>query len=289
MVIVKLCRSVAGTLLFPLVTVAATSCSAPAAREYQLNGQVLAVDASRQEVTIRHDDIPQFMPGMTMPFKVGDAALLEGRTPGELVTATLIVNDTQAHLSAITRTGFAALPDAVGLPAAVRQPGEQVADATFVNQLGRERRLADWRGRVVAVTFMYTRCPLPNFCPVMDRNFQAVQEQVRADPALQGSVGLLSVTVDPRHDTPAVLASHAEGLNADPAVWEFLTSPRDGRAFAAQFGVSTIETQPEDQEIVHNLRTAVIDANGRLVIVLAGSEWNPADLVTALRHAREGR
>jgi protein SCO1/2 len=122
----------------------------------------------------------------------------------------------------------------------------------------------------------------------MDRHFRAVQDQVRADPALLGGVLLLSVSFDPEHDQPAVLTQHAARLGADPAVWHFLTGNRDDvEAFAAQFGVSVMRDRAG--EIAHNLRTAIIDGEGRLITSLSGSDWAPADLVAEIRRARARR
>jgi protein SCO1 len=268
-----------------------TGCQRPA-RRYQLNGQIVAVDPARQELTIKHQDIPGFMPGMTMAFKVWEPRLMASRTPGELVTATLVINGTEAHLRDVARTGFSPVVEAH--PATpvmdLLDPGEAARDATLVDETGTRHRLEDWRGRVLAVTFVYTRCPLPNFCPVMDRHFRAVQDQVRADPALRGGVLLLSVSVDPEHDQPVVLMKHAARLGADPAVWRFLTGNReDMDAFAAQFGVSVMRDKAVPDGIAHNLRTAIIDGEGKLITSLSGSEWAPADLVAEIRRARARR
>ena len=280
-------RPVAGIVIaLPLLPIA---CAREHVREFELRGQVLSVDLARQEVTIKHEDIPQFMPGMTMAFKVASPGLLDGRQRGDLVKATLVVRDTQPHLRTLERIGFAPLSEAemASRVPATLAPGEPVADAAFIDERGRSRRLTDWQGQVLAVTFIYTRCPLPNFCPLMDRHFRTVQDRVRTDAALAGSVRLLSVTFDPRYDTPAVLHEHAAKLHADPAIWSFVTGQADElEKFGSQFGVSILREGGTEQEIVHNLRTAVIDATGRLVTVLNGSEWAPSDLLTALVNAR---
>jgi protein SCO1 len=261
-------------------------------REYELRGQVLVVDAARKELTIAHGDIPGFMPGMTMAFKVREARLMEGRSAGELVTATLVVDDGTAHVSAVARTGFAAISEP-HLPTRVMElvePGDAVRDAALLDEQGGRRRLADWRGRVLAVTFVYTRCPLPHFCPAMDRHFKRVQEMVRGDEQLRDSVQLLSVSFDPDHDSPAVLARHAADRGAVPATWRFLTGDREEvETFAAQFGVSLLRADAAGAEIVHNLRTAVIDPEGRLVTTLSGGEWTPDELVSEIRRARASR
>jgi protein SCO1/2 len=170
------------------------------------------------------------------------------------------------------------------------EPGRPVRDAALVDESGRRRGLADWRGRVLAVTFIYTRCPLPNFCPLLDRHFKTVQGLVHEDAGLRDRVQLLSVSFDPEYDSSEVLAKRAAAVGADPAVWHFLTGGREAvESFASQFGVSVIREGSTPDEIVHNLRTAIIDADGRLVTTLSGSEWTPADLIAELRRAREKR
>jgi protein SCO1/2 len=165
-----------------------------------------------------------------------------------------------------------------------------VPDVSFVDEAGAARQLAGWRGRAIVVTFIFTRCPLPDFCPLMDTHFAAVQRQVRDDERLRGRVQLLSVSFDPSHDTPAVLAAHAKKNGADPAVWNFVTGDREEiDAFAALFGVSVMREGTNPSDIVHNLRTAVIDGNGRLVKVFNGIQWESADLVAELRSAVGGR
>jgi protein SCO1 len=275
--------------VFALAAMAA-ACAKPA-REYELRGVVVAVDPARQQITIAHEDIPRFMPGMTMPFHVRDARLLTGRVPGDVVRATLVVEESDAHLRTIERTGSAAVPDASSTPRP--EPlaaGALVPDAAFTDQDGQARHLSDWRGHVLAVTFIYTRCPVPNFCPLMDRHFQRTQQILREEDALRGRVRLLSISVDPAHDTPTVLASHAGKLQADPALWTFLTGNReDIERFASRVGVSLMPADAPAQEIVHNLRTAIIDANGRLAGILRGNEWTPSELVAQLRTAVDRR
>ena len=274
-----------------VVAVLAGACSRSGDREYELKGQVLAVDQARQEVTIKHEDIPRFMPGMTMAFRVHDRRLLDGRVPGDLVRATLVVGNNEAHLRTLERTGFAAVttPPPSTHVMDVLEVGEPVADASFRDERGAARRLTEWRGRVLAVTFTYTRCPVPNFCPLMDRHFKAVQEQVRGDAQLSGRVQLLSVTIDPAHDTPQVLATHAATLGADPAIWSFLTADAATiRQFASQFGLSIVASAAGETEIVHNLRTAVIDGSGKLAASFSGNEWTVTELVQRLRDTRAG-
>jgi protein SCO1/2 len=237
---------------------------------------------------------------MTMPYKVNDPALLDGKAPGDLFTATLVVEEVDAYLSALTRTGSAPLPDDARAPlitaADLLDTGEVVPDRVLVDQNGTPRLMVSLRGHRVALTFMYTRCPLPDFCPRMDRNFAEVQAAIAADPSM-ADVRLVSVTLDPAFDTPAVLKTHAAMLNADPAIWHFVTGePEEVMAFARAFGVTAEPGEPGATSpqrpgvgaggpdmMVHNLRTAVIDPQGRLVSVESGNTWTPAELIADLK------
>lgn len=273
-----------------LLTWGAAACTpAPApARQYPLEGQVLAVRPDTHELLIRHGDIANFMPGMTMPFRVADPAMLEGRVAGDLVKATLNVSDTDAWLSTVEKTGSAPLPDDMptgpAFEADLLAPGDEVPDTALTDETGHPVRLSDWRGSAVAVTFIYTRCPLPQYCPMIDRRFAEVQKLVADDAELRGRVRLLSVSFDPDTDRPEILAAHGAKLGADAAVWRFATAPRaevDG--FAIRFGVNVI--RETDGTITHNLRTAVVDPDGRLTTLIDGSTWTAAELVTDLRAA----
>ena len=269
-----------------LILAAAAGCSR--AREYALQGQVLAVDRGRQEITIKHEDVQGFMPAMTMPFKVRDAKLLDTATPGDLVRATLVVESSAAYLSRIERTGRAPLAASPETHTAMQtlERGNIVPDTVLIDQDGKPQRLSKWRGRVLGITFTYTRCPLPEFCPLMDRNFADVQRTVSSDRELKDRVHLLTISFDPDFDTPAVLAAHARHAGADPAFWTFLTGNHpDIDSLIERFGVSVFREGEKAQDVVHNLRTAVVDAEGRLVEVFNGNDWKPAELVTALRAA----
>jgi protein SCO1/2 len=228
------------------------------------------------------------MPGMTMPFKVQDARLLEGRTAGDLVTATLVVEENGAFLSTVERTGHSPLTEAP--PAAawmdVVAAGDRVPEVRLTDETGAARALSEWRGRAVAVTFIYTRCPLPDFCPRMDKQFAAVQKELLADDRLRDRASLLSISVDPGFDTPPVLAAHARRAGADPRVWRFATGEREAlREFALRFGVSTMSDAAGGSAITHNLRTAVIGPDGTIARIFSGTEWTPAELLDALRRA----
>ena len=256
------------------------------ARTYELEGQILAVRPERNEVVIKHGDIKGFMPAMTMPFNVKDPALLSGRERGDLVTATLIVGETQAYLTTLTRTGHEEVSDpAPPPPPDVLSAGQAVKDAPLVDQDNEPRPFSSFKGHRLALTFIYTRCPIPNFCPLMDKHFAAVQKTIASTPSL-ADVRLLTVTLDPAFDRPAILKAYARRRGANPAIWTFLTgAPSDVNTFATQFGLYVEHNPQSSADITHNLRTAVIDPEGRLVTVHSGNSWTPADLVADLSAA----
>jgi protein SCO1/2 len=270
-----------------LAAAVAAACSrGPAPKQYELKGQVLGLKPESQEVLIKHEDIRGFMPGMTMPFKVADGKLLAGLQPGDLVTATLVVAESDAHLSALTKTGHAELeaaPASASSGFELLKAGETVPDQLLIDQDGKPRPMSAMRGHRVALTFTYTRCPMPNFCPLMDRNFQALQREIKKTPAL-ADVRLVTVSFDPEFDTPPVLKAHARRLAADPLIWSFVTGDRDEvERFAARFGVAIERAEQNPIDITHNLRTAIIDPDGRVVKVHTGNDWTPADLLADLK------
>lgn len=266
------------------------ACRRDAPPTYQLTGQVLAVRAETGELLVRHGDIPGFMPAMTMPYVVKDRALLNDRAAGELITATLVVEPKLAHLSSITRTGFAPIPGdaATTIPAAagieLLKPGDPVPDTTLTTEREQQMAITDLAGSAAAITFIYTRCPLPQYCPLMDRRFAEAQALIANDPTLRGQVRLLSVSFDPTFDRAAVLRQHAATVKADPKVWTFATAEAAVvDRFAARFGVNVIREQ--NGTITHNLRTAVIDPAGRVTAILDNNAWTAEDLVRELKGA----
>jgi len=273
------------------ILLVAVGCNrAPQIPSYELTGQVLVVRPETDEILVKHEDIKGFMPAMTMPYKVKDRALLDGRVPGDLITATLQVEPELAWLSAITKTGAAPIPeDAITkIPAAANvslvKPGDAVPDTPLVDQEGAPLALSDLRDTAVVVTFIYTRCPLPQFCPLMDRRFAEIQSLVAGTDTLRGRVRLLSISFDPAHDTPAILRAHAAKVSANPSVWRFATAGEEVvDRLAATFGVNVM--REKDGTVTHNLRTAVIDPLGRIVSIHDSNAWSASSIVDELKTA----
>ena len=258
--------------------------------EYPLKGQVLSLTPDRKEASIKHEDIPGFMSAMTMPYHVQDAKEFEGLVPGDLITATLVVISNDAYLKGVVKVGHASIeiPQADSAPTAssgfeLLAIGQPVPEARFINQDGRPVTLESLNGSAVVVTFIYTACPIPTFCPLMDRHFAAIQAKLKS----QGNdlrVHLLSVSFDPLNDTPAVLKAHARTLGADPALWTFVTGDRDDiDQWASRFGVSVSRAMNDQRDITHNLRTVILNRQGHLVQTYMGNEWTPEQILVDVR------
>jgi protein SCO1/2 len=271
---------------------AAASCAKPSTdRRYTLQGQIQSLDAPHKIAVVKHEEIKGFMPAMTMPYEVEDVKALDALAPGDLINATLVVFSNGAHLTDIKKVGQAPLekpPAESPMPAAssgfeLLRPGDAAPNAAFVDQNGRARHFADFKGSTVVMTFIYTKCPLPTFCPLMDRHFAAIQKALKADPAM-AKVHLVTVSFDPATDTPPVLKAHAKTLGADLARWTFLTGDRDEiDKFGARFSVSVGRALNDPRDITHNLRTVIINPEGALMKVYTGNDWSPEQVLADLK------
>ena len=267
-----------------LLFVLSLSCSKkPAEKRYELQGQVVAVDSAARQITVAHQDIPGLMPGMTMPFLVGrnDDWVFGKIAPGDQIHATLVLG-THAELQEISFTKAPATSDGtttLHLP----KPGEQVPDFPFVNQDGKGIHLAQFRGKPLLLTFIYTRCPLPDFCLLMSNNFSEILKQLHQQPDTFDKTQLLSISIDPEYDKPAVLKQYgrryAGNIDPDFQHWQFATgSPQQIRQAADYFGLSF---DNQSGQIVHSLSTVLIGADGKIEQVYLGNDWKPADVAAA--------
>ena len=280
--------------LLLLALPAAPGCrgAAPPADEkrYAIDGRVVEVDVAGRRVTLAHEDIAGFMPAMTMPFAVlpKDAALLPAMAPGDRVTAVLVVAGTRYWLDEIVlaKPPVPLPPASAPRQARAPEPGDTAPDVALVDQDGRALRIADYRGRALALTFVFTRCPMPEFCPFLMRGFARAHEALVADPALAQRTALLTVSFDVAHDTPPVLRAYGlpfQKTKPPFSHWRLATGRlEDVRRLAAACG---LEFQEDTGSFTHNLRTVVIGPDGRLRRLLRGNDWKPEELVAELRGA----
>lgn len=277
-------------LMLSLVTAACGDRGSTERREFRLEGQVLSVQPDLKQAVIRHEEIKGLMSAMTMPYDVEDPKQYEGLAPGDLVTATLIVEPTKAYLEAVKKVGSAPLEVSAGTASAgasagfeLIKTGAPVPNQAFVDQDGTSVSLDGFRGSAVIVTFTYTSCPMPTFCPLMDQNFAKIQTKLKEQNNLL-KAHLVSVSFDPQVDTPAVLKKHAADLGADSRLWTFVTGDREEvDKWASGFGVSISRAMNDPRDITHNLRTAILDREGNLVQVYNGNEWTPEQVLADVR------
>ncbi len=259
-------------------------------RAFKLVGKVASIDRSSGEVAIAHEEIPDYMPAMTMKFKLAGQPVLEELQVGDKVEGTLRVGDRGSRLTDVVITELAEPPaftlDTTGGGAVLRtrhpvlKPGQPVPDFVVTTQADQELRLSDLRGHVVVLTFIYTRCPLPDYCPLMDKKFAELARRVALMPGRAEQVRLLSVSFDPEHDTPDVLARHARLVGAKPPLWRFAVASHEELARVAEpLGLTY---GPTRQEIIHTLSTAIIDRQGRLVELVTGNRWEVGELMNTI-------
>lgn len=276
---------------------------------YDLTGEVRAVDAAGHELQIRHDEIPGFMKAMTMPFKISEDVDMDDFRVGDQLEAKLrvefedgITRDYELLNPTVTKpaldSGPSATVDLSGSAPTVTvhprrlQPGDEVPNFAMTDQDGQTRHLADLRGKVVVLTFVYTRCPLPDYCPAMDRRFSDLAQSLSRSAARSEKVRLVSLSFDPDNDVPEVLKKHARIRGAEPPLWTYaVASHEELAAIAPALGLIY---GPGKNEIIHNLCTAIIGPDGKLARLEVGTknnDWSTADFlqtITPLVGSAEG-
>jgi len=253
---------------------------------FQVRGVLHKLSPDRRRAVIAHADIAGYMKAMTMEFEVADPHEASSLERGDVLAFRLSVTDTKSWIDQIRKTGHTELPANSAETSATATPGlTSLPDAALIDQGGRPFHLHDLRGRALAITFFFTRCPLPNFCPLMNRNFEAVQRDL-VSTAPVDRWRLLSITIDPANDTPEVLAKYAANYQASPERWIFATGAvTDIRQVGAAFGLEFADT---GGQINHNLRTVVVDPGGQIQRVFDGNDWQPAELAAEIRRAITG-
>lgn len=276
------CATIAVALLL-------TSCStkppepSATAKRYEIKGKVISVDQPNKKVTIDHAAIPGYMEAMTMPFTLIDDWAFADMKPGSAIQATLVVDTGRSWIEnpVITSAGPGIGKEVVVEPRA----GDEVPDFHFTRHDGKETSLHRYRGTTLLVTFIYTRCPLPEYCPLISSNFASINRELEKDPGLAKKARLISITVDPQHDKPNVLRAYAARYAGSGGLrhWDYFTGSDEEIKKAAEFfGLSY---WPEKDQIIHSLRTAIISADGKVARVYRGNEWNYQDVLKDLAGA----
>jgi protein SCO1/2 len=257
---------------------------------YKLRGKVVSTNPATGEVTLNHEAIKGFMEAMTMPYKLKDPTILSELHPGDVITADVLVSqnaDADVLLDHIVVVAQAKPDHPPTVSYHVPVQGDQVPDFKLRNQDGRAIHLREFQGKALLVTFIYTRCPLPNFCPRVTRNFAAVEKQLAARPALYGKTHLLCVSFDPEHDTPERLRAYGAtyiGSDAPKAFghWDFAVPDKPVLAEMAKF-FDLGMTNEADQTITHTLSTTLVGPDGKVVRFYPGNEWTAEQLTADVR------
>jgi protein SCO1 len=262
---------------------------AAATNSYPAEGIVLKVDQAHRRLTISCKAVPNYMDAMVMPFTVREAADLKNITPGVVIDFTLFVDENSSYIDQIHIHEYQGLePDPLAarrlkLLTSIVDPssqaktieiGQPVPNFTLLDQNRQDVSLSQFTGKVVAITFMYTHCPLPNFCYRISNNFGRIQK--RFGDQMGRDVVLLSITFDPSHDTPEALASYGSIWKADPRSWHFLTG---SQAYIENLAHSLgMNYWPDEGVMSHSLHTVVIDRRGNLAANLEGNEFTADQL-----------
>ncbi|MGA7990536.1 MAG: SCO family protein [Thermoanaerobaculia bacterium] len=273
----------------------APKAAAPGAAEkpYPLKGVVVSVDPAASQVIVRHEEIPGYMDAMTMPFKVAETKMLDELKPGDTIEAKLVVGEKASRLEGIVVSRHGTAPSVQTIPeqGPYGAPGDVAPVTVLVGQDGKPLSLANFRGKAVALTFIFTRCPLPEFCPRMNAQFAETESALAKEPALYAKTQLLTVSFDPEHDTPQVLREYRERFlqgvkGVVPAHWKFATgTPANIKEFATFFGLTYLKS---GEQFVHSLATAVVTPEGKVFSIRRGNDWEPPALVEDLRKAASG-
>ena len=268
----------------------ATAATAPAEQRYPLTGEILKVDAVKNTLLVRHEAVPNYMPGMTMEFAVSPADAATTRE-GERIRAELVVDATGARLEKIWPVDAVADSTVAAAAGALRQEtsirgksayreiGENLPDFTLYDQEARVVSAARFRGRQIMLNFIYSRCPIATMCPAATTQMMAVQRKARE--AGVKNLELVSITLDPEFDTPGVLKAYARVRGIDTANFSFLTGPEGAiKDLLTQFGVVA---EFDGSILKHSLATLLINADGKIIWRADGSQWSPDEFVGRMK------
>lgn len=256
---------------------------ASCARRYRVEGLVVQVDPAQRTILVSHRPIQHYMPPMTMPFHVAAREDLTKLTPGTRVSFDLrvgkhtsVAQNLTPRVTRLEGTDGKEIP--VAQPVNKLRVGDAIPDFALIDQSGRSTALSQFRGRVVAIDFIYTRCPLPDVCPRLSANFAYLSKHLRGR-----GVELISITIDPSWDRPEVLTEYARRWQADGETWRFLTGPVDQIGTVA--GLFGLIYWPEEGSITHTVATAIVSREGRLAALIEGSSYRPDQLLALIQHS----
>jgi len=255
---------------------------------FQVKGVVKELQPDGKTIVIKHEEVPNYMPAMTMPFEVKSTNELRGLRPGDAVAFQMIVTDADAWIDHIAKLNAAQPAEPPPRPALrlardvdPLKTGDLLPEYHFTNELGQAVSTRQFKGQALVFTFFFTRCPYPTFCPLMANNFEETQKKLLALPHGPANWHMLSISFDPEFDTPALLKAYADRYNYNPEHWNFVTGALiDVTAIGDQVG--EYFGHDETGAVVHNLRTVVVDAQGRVQKIIPENKWTSDELVAEI-------
>ncbi len=265
----------------------------PAPQTFTVQGLLRGIDFAGRSVTVEHEDIPNFMPAMTMPFDVKTMAEVEPLHAGDAIEFKMVVTDKSSWIEGVKKID----PREVQLPKKERaespagnvarlKEGDPLRAFQLVDSKGRPIAPETFAGKPLLLTFIFTRCPIPNFCPLITNNFREIQQAIAAAPEQAANLQLLSISFDSEFDTPEVLAQYAARHTQDTDRWRFATGTADETKRLTQ--AFAVAVQPESGTIAHGLATALVGSDGVIRHIWRGNGWKPAEVIEALRSLSAG-
>ena len=289
-------------VLLALIFIAACGAPKPQTTEnsanlkrYDMRGKIISVDRVNKKAKIEHEAIPGFMEKMTMDFFIKEDWVWDDLTPGAEIKAVLVVDNPNAKswLEKISVTSAPKPGDpAIPIKEGVAVEGKPIIDFSLTNQHGEKISPKDFEGKAWAITFIYSECPLPEFCILMSKNFSDLANEIANDEKLNEKFALLSISFDPKRDTPEKLKSYGLGYLGkdskakDFKIWQLAVGKdEEVRKIADFFGLGYEVDEKDSTQFSHSLRTAVIASNGRIHKVYTGNDWKTAELLNSLKRA----
>jgi protein SCO1/2 len=271
----------------PADTAANPATNNSGAKQYHIRGVVVSTNPAKGELTVDTEAIPGFMEAMTMPYTLQNPGIISELHPGDTITATLLSSDNSDLLDQIVIVGQAKADYVPPVQYRLLTPGENVPDFSLVNQSDKTIHLDQFHGKVLLLTFIYTRCPLASYCPRMSRNFAEIDKALAADPPLYKRTHLLSVSFDPQYDTPAVLRSYGGAYTGNYtketfAHWDFAAPPEKELPQVLKFFLVGV-TPGESHTLTHSLSTIVITPDGKIYKWYPTNDWTPQQLLADVK------
>lgn len=279
-------------LLIPLIFISCSKSedsSGEALKQFRVKGVVVKVEDEGRTMIIDHEAMPDYMGAMTMPFRVKDVIETEGIHPGDEILFTYKVAELSSWIEAVSKTGNTTSIEAAPAksePSNLLKPGEVFPDFELLDEHGNQVNLTKFRGSVVALTFIFTRCPVPDYCPAMMRNFKEVETILQLDSAAPKNFKLLTVSFDTDFDTPEVMKAYGQQFGQDSKNWNLLSTPNQDQIKSLGESVGLMFGKSNNAIYSHNLRTVVLDTKGKITRIFTDENWKPDELVEAIKAAK---